>query len=113
MEALKAFSVFKRGQRSQMQLVMAPWTEPGESWQSSLETYKYRADVRVVRGREADWRELLRSAYAGLYLPHADELGWVPGIAVELEVPLISTWRSTGREWASDAALWVSPESPD
>ena len=113
MEALKAFSVFKRGQRSQMQLLLAPWTEPGDGWQASLETYKYRADVRVVRGREVDWRELLRSAYAGLYLPQSDELGWVPGVAAELEVPLISTWRSIGREWASDGALWVTPESPD
>lgn len=113
MEALKAFSVFKRGQRSQMQLLLAPWTEPGDGWQTSLETYKYRADVRVVRGREVDWRELLRSAYAGLYLPQSDELGWVPGVAAELEVPLISTWRSIGREWASDGALWVTPESPD
>lgn len=113
MEALKAFSLFKRGQRSQMQLLLAPWTEPGDGWQASLETYKYRADVRIVRGRETDWRELLRSAYAGLYLPHSDELGWVPGVAAELEVPLISTWRSIGREWASDGALWVTPESPD
>jgi hypothetical protein len=113
MEALKAFSMFKKGQRSHMQLLMAPWGNPGEGLPGSLASYKYRADVRIIDQGQADWQALFRSAYAVLYLPHFDELGWVPGMAAELEVPLISTWRSIAGDWARDSVLWVGPESPD
>lgn len=112
-EALKAFSLFKKGQRSHMQLLMAPWEKPGEELSGSLASYKYRADVRIIDREQGDWQSVFRSAYAVLYLPRFDELGWVPGMAMELGVPLISTWRSIAAEWARDAVLWVAPESPE
>lgn len=113
MEALKAFSIFKRGQRSHMQLLMAPWEKPGEEFLRNLASYKYRADVQVIDRERASWQTVFRSAYAVLYIPRHDELGWVAGMAMELEVPLISTRRSIAMEWAGETALWVDPASPD
>ncbi|TDW99877.1 glycosyltransferase family protein [Dinghuibacter silviterrae] len=122
-DAMKAFSQFKMRQRSHMRLVLAPWgaptggagTSPGEGIQEGLATYKFRADVTVLdpekRGPEK-WEHAALGAYALLYTPEKEELGWVTLAAATLETPLIQTKRSVATEWAGDAAEWVDPGDP-
>jgi len=112
-EVLKAFSMFKKRQKSHMQMLMAPFEKPGPDFLASLNSYKYRDEVHIIDPAVFHWQEILRSAYAVLYLPDHDELGWLPGMTMELEVPLISTADSIGREWAENAVLWVQSSSPE
>jgi glycosyltransferase involved in cell wall biosynthesis len=108
-EALKAFSQFKVRQRSQMQFLMAPWKISDPDFQDSLDSYKYRADVKVIGPGPELWEKAARGAYALLYTPEYDELGWVTGAALRMEIPLINTFRSVASEWAEDAVEWVDP----
>ena len=112
-EALKAFSQFKVRQRSRMRLVMAPWRVDDEAFAESLRSYKFRADVTVVGPGPDTWQQAAPGAYALLFTPPTDELGWVTAAAQQLGAPLISTAGSVAREWAGDAVEWVDPRSPE
>ena len=109
-DAMKAFSQFKIRQRSQMQLLMAPWKVLDGDFGESLASYKYRADVKVLD--PALWERAAVGAYALLYTPRTDELGWMVPAAMAMEVPLVSTTASVAREWAEEAVEWVDPGSP-
>lgn len=106
-EVMKAFSQFKIRQRSQMQLLMAPWRVEDPTFRESLDSYKYRADVKVLQ----QWEPAAPGAYAWLYTPEADNLGWAAAASLTMGVPLISTAESAARAWAEDAIEWVDPGS--
>jgi glycosyltransferase involved in cell wall biosynthesis len=112
-EALKAFSQFKVRQRSRMRLVMAPWRVMDEAFEESLRSYKFRADVTVLDQGLDNWERAAPGAYALLFTPETDELGWVTAAAQRLETPLISTVSSVAREWAGNTVEWVDPRSPE
>jgi glycosyltransferase involved in cell wall biosynthesis len=78
---LKAFSLFKRRQHSNLQLIVKGI--PNDGWQKRLETYKYREDVHWRPSTAADSR-LMAGAYAGLFLFEDETLG----------EPLLEAWRS-------------------
>jgi glycosyltransferase involved in cell wall biosynthesis len=106
-EVMKAFSQFKIRQRSQMRLLIAPWRVEDPTFQESLDTYKYRADVRVME----QWAPAAPGAYAWLYTAETDNLGWVAAAALTMGVPLISTAESAARGWAENAVEWVDPDA--
>jgi hypothetical protein len=111
LDTLKAFSLFKVRQRSQMRLLLAPWTAFDPAFLHSLASYKYRQDVDVLD--IADWEKVARSAYAIVATTPFDDTGWMPAMALAEEVPLIGTSDSVAREWAEGAITWVRTDSPD
>jgi hypothetical protein len=77
---LKAFSLFKKRQHSNLQLAITGAPDPG--LQVKLETYKYRQDVHWFD--PAVGKILMAAAYAALF-PFADD---------SLGMPLLDAWKA-------------------
>ncbi|MGZ5286110.1 MAG: glycosyltransferase family 4 protein [Flavisolibacter sp.] len=112
---LKAFSVFKKRQRSNMKLVLAgrlAWKH--DAFVQSLKTYKYREDV-VMTGYipEDKLVNLIGSAYALVY-PSLFEGFGVPVLeAMRCEVPALTSSASSMQEVGEDAALYFDSNDHD
>ena len=111
MNLLRAFSIFKKKQKSNWKLVLAgrlAWKY--KHFVESLKTYKYRDDV-VLTGY-LDEEELVRvvgSAYALIYPSFWEGFG-VPVLeAMKCNVPVITSESSAMQEIAKDAALYANP----
>lgn len=103
---LKAFSRFKRRQKSSWKLVLAPEENAGRL-EALLATYKYRHDVAVVHSPEA---EVVQALYAGAYcfvLPAAPTYFATTLLrSLSWGLPIIAT--AASREWAGSAALYFN-----
>jgi glycosyltransferase involved in cell wall biosynthesis len=101
---LKAFSRFKRRQKSSWKLVLAPEESAGRV-EALLATYKYRHDVVMVHNPAP---EVVQALYAGAYCfvqPAAPAyFGAALLRALSWSLPIIATGAS--REWAGGAALY-------
>ena len=105
---LKAFSLFKKRQMSNLQLVLTGTPAPG--LQLKLETFRYRQDVHWFDPASGDF--LMGAAYAALF-PFGD---------VTLGKPLFNAWKAgvpvllakDGRlhQMAGDAALAAGVDDP-
>lgn len=110
---LKAFSVFKKRQQTNMKLVITgrlAWKY--ESFKESLKSYKYRNDV-VMTGyvEENELVRIVGSAY-GLVYPSLFEGFGVPVLeAMQCDVPVITSADSAMQEIAKDAALYADAAS--
>ena len=110
---LKAFSVFKKRQQTNMKLVLAgrlAWKYG--SFKESLKSYKYRNDV-VMTGyaEEAEMVKIIGSAYGMIY-PSLFEGFGVPVLeAMRCEVPVITSSGSAMQEIAKGAALYAVAKS--
>ena len=109
MNLLKAFSVFKKRQQTNMKLLLAgrlAWKYG--SFTESLKTYKYRDDV-VLTGYvpEAELVNIIGAAYGMLY-PSLFEGFGVPVLeAMQCEIPVITSANSSMSEIAGEAALYA------
>ncbi|MDP4263630.1 MAG: glycosyltransferase family 1 protein [Bacteroidota bacterium] len=112
MNLLKAFSIFKKKQRSNWKLVLAgrlAWKY--QQFIENLKTYKYREDV-ILTGylEEEELARVIGSAYALIY-PSLWEGFGVPVLeAISCHVPVITSGHSAMQEIAKDAALYINPE---
>ncbi|HEX7847399.1 MAG TPA: glycosyltransferase family 1 protein [Chitinophagaceae bacterium] len=108
---LKAFSVFKKKQKSNMKLlIVGRLARKYNSFTESLKTYKYRDDV-IVTGYlpESELVNVVGSAYAMVY-PSLWEGFGVPVLeAMRCEIPVITSTNSAMQEIAGDAALFADP----
>ncbi|MCW3074084.1 MAG: glycosyltransferase family 4 protein [Flaviaesturariibacter sp.] len=111
---LKAFSLFKKRQKSNWKLVLAGRL----AWKNGdflelLKTYKYRDDV-VLTGyvEEAELVKLVAASYALVY-PSLFEGFGVPVLeAMKCGVPPLTSQDSSMQEIAGDAALYFDPADP-
>lgn len=113
MNLLKAFSVFKKRQQTNMKLVLTgrlAWKY--ESFTESLKTYKYRNDVVMTEYiSEEEVVKIMGSAY-GLVYPSLLEGFGVPVLeAMKSDVPVITSANSSMQEIAKDAALYFDPNN--
>ncbi len=68
--ALKAFSIFKKWQKSSMKLMLIPAASNRDKLQRDLQTYKHRDDVVVpLLKDEQALLDVLNTAYAAICLP--------------------------------------------
>jgi glycosyltransferase involved in cell wall biosynthesis len=108
---LKAFSLFKKRQQSQMKLVFAgrlAWKN--NEFLELLKNYKYRDDV-VLTGyvKEEHLVQLVGSAYALVYPSFFEGFG-VPVLeAMRCVVPALTSQNSSMQEIGEDAALYFDP----
>jgi glycosyltransferase involved in cell wall biosynthesis len=115
MNLLKAFSLFKKWQQSNMKLLVAgrlAWDY--ESVLEKLKSYRYRDDV-VLLGYQPD-DELARitaGAYALVYPSFFEGFGLPVIEAMQSEVPVITSNTSSMPEIGGDAALYADPTKPD
>ncbi|HEV8283520.1 MAG TPA: glycosyltransferase family 1 protein [Chitinophagaceae bacterium] len=110
---LKAFSVFKKRQKSNFKLVLAgrlAWKY--DSFIQNLKKYKHRDEV-IMLGylSEDDLVKVTGSAYALVYPSLLEGFG-VPVLeAMKCHVPVITSSHSSMQEIAKDAALFVDPQN--
>ena len=107
-ELLKAFSVFKKWQQSNMQLVIAgSSTEWTDTLEEKLQTYKYREDIVLLKNSStAVTSRLVAACYAMLYPVAAPVFPLALLWAVQSHKAVIATGNAVNRQLTS-AALWV------
>lgn len=110
---LKAFSVFKKRQKSNWKLVLCG----RQAWKNNhflegIRTYKYRADV-VLTGYvdDAELVNIIGSAYALVYPSWWEGFGVPVMEAMRSGVPVLTSPGSSMQEIAGDAALYADPSS--
>jgi len=108
---LKAFSHFKKWQKSNMQLVIAGrlgWMY--EKFIHDLKTYKYRDEVIMAGYLPGDeLAKVVASAYAMVYPSFFEGFGVPPLEAMKCNVPSIAANTSAMPEIYGDAALYADP----
>ena len=113
MNLLKAFSIFKKRLKSNMQLIIAgrlAWKF--DEFTEGLKTYKYREDVKLLGYLpQQELIKLTGSAYALIYPSFFEGFGVPPLEAMNCGVPVIASSVSSIPEICGDAALFVNPES--
>jgi glycosyltransferase involved in cell wall biosynthesis len=112
---LKAFSLFKKWQQSNMKLLVAGRL----AWQyddvlDKLKSYKYRDDV-VMLGYVSDEQlaKITASAYALVYPSFFEGFGLPILEAMQCEVPVITSNTSSMPEIGGSAGLYADPEDPE
>ena len=110
---LKAFSFFKRRQKSNMQLIIAVrQAANNNAFTESLKTYKYRNEVKVLFNLpDEKITKLTAAAYAFVYPVWYDNFPFAPLSAVQSGAPLILSGTDVFKEIAGDAALYVQPDN--
>ncbi|MDE3254289.1 MAG: glycosyltransferase family 4 protein, partial [Bacteroidota bacterium] len=112
---LKAFSLFKKWQNSNMKLLIAgrlAWQY--EDLLEKLKTYKYRKDV-VMLGYLSDEQleSITASAYALVYPSWFEGFGLPLLEAMQSEIPVIASNAGSLPETGGEAALYAPPSDPD
>lgn len=112
---LKAFSLFKKWQHSNMKLLVAGRL----AWQydevlTKLKTYKYRNDVVLLDYLpEEQLARVTAAAYALVYPSYFEGFGLPLLEAMQSEVPVIASNTSSMPEIGGDAALYADPADPN
>ena len=107
---LKAFSLFKKRQLSNLQLVIMGVA--AEGLRQRLETYKYREDVHWCPPAADKSGRLTAGAYAALFPFDGDSLGTPVLNAWKAGVPVIVTAGGTLQDLAGDGALSAEAADP-
>lgn len=112
MQLLKAFSVFKKRQRSSLKLVICgrlAWQYA--SFTESLSRYKYRDEV-ILTGYlpETEQAALMGAAYALVYPSLYEGFGLPVAEAMQAGTAVITSAGSAMEEVAADAAMYADPE---
>ncbi len=108
-ELLKAFSMFKKWQQSNMQLVIAGYSnEWTDFFEDKLDSYKHKNDIVLLKDiSEEDMAQLTASCYAGLY-PCADTvMPFFITRAVQSGIPLICSATAPAKE-LTEVAEWIN-----
>jgi glycosyltransferase involved in cell wall biosynthesis len=109
---LKAFSLFKKRQKSNMQLLLAGHVSlPKNDLKPTIATYKYRDDVKLAGYLSTPvFARLLAGAYA---LVHTGTGVQLPAEAMICGVPLIVKDTALMQEICGEAALYMNPDTPE
>lgn len=111
MNLLKAFSIFKKWQKTNMKLLVVE-TLAGQtnSIIEKLKTFKYRDEVKMLGYLpEDELANVVASAYALIFPGFFGGLGVSIIEALQCEVPVITPDKSSMREFADEAALYADP----
>lgn len=109
---LKAFSIFKKRQKSQMRLVIAgTGITSDENWIKAFRTYKFRDEVlQISKPSEEELSGLMAAAYA--FVDPSCTTSWHnhASDAIQCGVPLICSDLPAHQEWFGHAALYCHPD---
>lgn len=109
---LKAFSIFKKRQKSSMKLLLAgrlAWKN--NAFLELLKTYKYRNDVVLLNYIEDEkaLAQLVAAAYAMVYPSLFEGFGVPVAEAMRSGVPVLTSKDSAMQEVCEEAALYFDP----
>ena len=110
LEALKAFSLLKKRQQTNMQLVFACRELVVDPvFLGKLESFKYRLDVHVCRKLDdGGLVQLIGAAYGLIHSFASDESSHAILNAFKSQVPVIAAEDPASKELAADAALYAN-----
>jgi glycosyltransferase involved in cell wall biosynthesis len=113
MNLLKAFSIFKKRQKSNLKLVLAGrLVRKYDSFIQNLKNYKYRDDVILLVGlNEDDLAKIMASAYALVNPSMLQGFDAIILDAMRCNVPVITLANSPMEEIANGAALYADAKS--
>ena len=106
---LKAFSFFKKRQKSNMQLIIATKAFlPNNTFAKSLKSYKYRDDIKLlVDLQKEELIKITHAAYAFIYALQQTGF-YIPVLkAMQSEVPVIAGYSPILAEIFEDAILYT------
>lgn len=106
---LKAFSFFKKRQKSNMMLLITGKT--GGQFKQELKTFKFRNEVRLLENlSNEEQAKITAAAYAMVHPVLYDPLAIIPLQAMACKVPVLCSNTGALAEICSDAALYFNPE---
>lgn len=113
MNLLKAFSFFKKRQKSKMQLIIAGIAGiQYEEFIRSLGLYRFNNEVKVLTNLSSkETQKIVASAYAMISVPLYDMSSVLALESMKCDVPVISAATGIFHEICGDAALYVNPEN--
>ena len=107
MTLLKAFSLFKKRQKSGMQLLVLMNGMKIEDFVKDLHLYKYREDVKVIlQASEPEKAKLIGAAYAAIYLPRQVIVENTGFNALQAGTPLVTIESAEAVSMYGEAALY-------
>jgi glycosyltransferase involved in cell wall biosynthesis len=109
---LKAFSFFKKRQKSNMMLLIAG-KEDGdhEQFSSDLKTFKFRNEVKMISYPPKDvLAKITAAAYAFIYPTLYEDFAAEPLQAMQCEVPVVCSTAGALPEICGDAALYADAD---
>jgi glycosyltransferase involved in cell wall biosynthesis len=110
---LKAFSFFKKRQKSNMQLIISvKASSQKDPFIANIKTYKYRKEVTLLTDLpEKDLAKITAAAYAFIYPVLYEGTAIFPLQAMLCEVPVITSVTGALNKIAGEAVLYVDPEN--
>lgn len=110
---LKAFSLFKKRLKSNMQLfIIATTSLQSNPVIKEIETYRYRNDVKLIETPDENELALITAAaYAVIYPSYFDQSAILN--AIKCQTAVITADTSISRELFGNAALFVNSSSPE
>lgn len=115
LNVLKAFSIFKKWQKTNMKLIIAgPFNYAFEKELEKLTSYKYRNEVFIKKELSSGELSKVVAASYAMVFPSIYE-GFAMSVlnAIQCHVPLITTANSSMSEIAQDAAVYADPTKPE
>lgn len=107
---LKAFTFFKKRQKSSMLLLIAGNTD--ENFKKEFKTYKLREEVKLLEDLDkTELAKLTAAAYAVIHPVLYDDIALPALLALQCQVPLVISETGSLPSVFSEAALYVNPES--
>ncbi len=107
---LKAFSFFKKRQKSNMMLLIAGNAD--ESFKKEIKSYKYRDEVKLLEGLDTtELAKITASAYAIVHPVFYDDIGLPALQALQCNVPVIVPDTGALPSIFGKAALYINPEN--
>lgn len=107
---LKAFSLFKKRQKSNMLLLVAGQAD--KAFKKELNTYKLRGEVRLLEDLSTgELAKITGAAYAMVYPVLYTDLALSPLQALKCEIPLIASNTGALPSILEKGALFIDPEN--
>jgi glycosyltransferase involved in cell wall biosynthesis len=109
---LKAFSIFKKWQGSDMKLLLCgrmAWKN--EDFARNMETYKYRKDVQLMGYLpEKELASIVAAAYCMVYPSYFEGFGLPLAEAMQAGTPIVASNTPALRETGGEAVLFANPD---
>ncbi len=110
---LKAFSIFKKRQKTNMKLVITINPSANKDQLEKLNSYKYKNEISLAENLSTQELAQVTAGSYAMILPSLYKGFGAPVLeAMQSEVPVITTADSSMSEIAGEAALYADPESP-